>query len=445
MKKLFFIFLVVAISSSLLAGCATPSSETTKAQEDSATSIAEKTTSTAVQEEEAKEKIKIELFTWQWVEPQNQPYFEDFKNTFNELYPDIELTITGIASGEYNQKLLTRISAGDAPDVFAIRPTQLGQLIDLDALQNLDEWVNQSNWKDKLASAQQPGIKDGSYYAIIFTATPQALCYNKQIFEEAGVSVPTTPDELYDTAKTIYEKTGIFGFGCATDTTNIFQMNLESRKWVAGFGGDWADGKMPTANSPETIEGGKYYKKLFDADFTPKGQTTVTLDQMMWEGKLAMMIEGAWLFGSVKTKNPDIYPFIDAALPPTPTKATIVGGAFFGMDSNSENKDAAWKVIDLYNSREWQEKYVEMTAQIPGQSGMITAEVLEENPWWGVFDEGVAKYLAAYGYMAPGFELVADEYNNEIGIALAEILEGGADIEERLNALQETLVNKFVK
>lgn len=442
-KKILLIFLAVSLSCSFLFGC-TKASEVSSAAE-ATTKVAIETTSAETSEIETKEKVKIELFTWQWVEPQNQPYFEAFKNAFNELYPDIELTITGIASGEYNQKLLTRISAGDAPDVFAIRPTQLGQLIELGALQNLDEWVNQSGWKDNLASAQQPGIKDGSYYAIIFTATPQTLCYNKKIFEEAGVSVPKTTDELYETAKTIYEKTGIFGFGCATDTTNILQMNMESRKWVCGFGGDWADGEKPTANAPETIEGVKYYKKLFDADFTPKGKTTPDLDQMIWEGNLAMMIEGAWLFGAVKTQNPDIYPFMDAALPPTPTQATIVGGAFFGIDANTENKDAAWKVIDLYNSQEWQEKYVEMTAQIPGQGGMITEEVLAKDPWWAVFDEGVKHHLAGYGYMAPGFELVAEEYNNEIGIALADILEGGADVEERLNELQDTLVNKFMK
>ena len=76
---------------------------------------------------------------------------------------------------------------------------------------------------------------------------------------------------------------------------------------------------------------------------------------------------------------------------------------------------------------------------------MITEEVLDQNPWWEVFDEGAAKHAVAYGYMAAGFELVADEYNNEIGIALADIMQGGADIEERLNELQDTLVEKFVE
>jgi maltose-binding protein MalE len=166
---------------------------------------------------------------------------------------------------------------------------------------------------------------------------------------------------------------------------------------------------------------------------------------MIWEEKLAMMIEGAWLFGAVKGKNPAAYPNISAALPPTPTHATIVGGAFFGMSSGLKNPDASWKVLDLYNTAKWQKNYVSMTAQIPGQAGMITEEVLKESPWWAVFDEGAAKYAAAYGYMAPGFGLVADEYNNEIGLALAEILQGGAAVKQRLDKLQQTLNAKFVK
>jgi ABC-type glycerol-3-phosphate transport system substrate-binding protein len=222
-------------------------------------------------------------------------------------------------------------------------------------------------------------------------------------------------------------------------------MNIESRKWVAGFGGDWAVNGKPTANAATTLQGVEFYKKLYQADFTPKGKDLTALDQMMWEGKLAMMIEGAWLFGSIKVKNPDMYADFDAALPPSPTHATIVGGAFFAMSAKSKNPDAAWKVLDLYDSQKWQQNYVSMTAQIPGQSGMITPEVLKSNPWWSIFDLGASKYAAAYGYMAPGFGLVADEYNNEIGLALAEILQGGADTSQRLEKLQQTLTTKFVK
>lgn len=394
---------------------------------------------------QAAEKAQVELFTWQWVEPQNKPYFEAFRDAFNEKYPDINLKVTGAASGEFNQKLLTRISAGDAPDVFAIRPTQVAQLAELGALEKLDAWINTAPWKDKLLAATKPGIIDGSYYAIIFTSTPQALVYNKKIFEEVGVEPPKTTDELFEVAQKIYEKTGIFGFGVVSDATNNFHMNVESRKWVCGFGGDWAVNNYPSANSPETIEGIKMYKKLYDAEFSPKGKDLPSLDQLVWEGKLAMMIEGAWLFGAVKVKNPERYPDISAALPPTPTNATIVGGAFFGMSSGSKYKDAAWKVLDLYNSQEWQQKYVSTTAQIPAQGGMITEEALAKDPWWAVFDEGAEKYAAGYGYMAPGFEKVADEYNNEIGIALADILQGDADVEKRLNKLQDMLESKFVK
>jgi multiple sugar transport system substrate-binding protein len=365
---------------------------------------------------------------------------------FNAKYPNIQLSVTGVASGEYNQKLLTRVSAGDAPEVFAIRPTQVPKLIDIGALEKLDRWINSAPWKGKLLPAQAPGVKDGSYYAVIFTSTPQALCYNKRIFADAGVEVPGTPEELVQAAQTIYDGLpGVFGYGCVTNTTNILHMNIESRKWVSGFGSDWAKDGKPTANASGTVKGIEFYKRLYQADFSPKGKDLPSLDQMIWEENLAMMIEGAWLFGAVKGKNPSAYPNIDAALPPTPTRATIVGGAFFGMGAGLKNADAAWKVLDLYNAEKWQKSYVSMTAQIPGQAGMITDEVLKASPWWAVFDEGAAKYAAAYGYMAPGFGLVADEYNNEIGLALAEILQGGADVKQRLDKLEQTLLDKFVK
>lgn len=449
MKKIMFILinLVIAlsmISSFSLIGC---KGEAVEEAVEEVEEVEEEVEEAVEEVEEAvvEEPVEIEFFTWQWVEPANQLYLEEFKKAFEEEYPNITLNITGISSGEYNQKLLTRISSGDAPDVFAVRPTQVAQLIDLGALQNLDEWIADAPWKDDLLSAQGPGIKDGSYYAIIYTSTPQELIYNKSILEQAGVDVPTDTDELFDVAQKIYEETGIFGYGCVTDMTNIQHVNIESRKWVCGFGGDWSIDNYPSANNPDTIEGIKYYKELYDAEFSPKGQNMGNIRQMIWEGNVAMTIDGAWLFGMTNSENPDMYENLDAALPPTPTHASIVGGAFYAMGTDSDNNEAAWKVLDLYNQKEWQEKLVSMTAQIPGQEGMITEEVLEENPWWAVFDEGAAKYAAGYGYMAAGFELVADEYNNEIGIALADIMQGGADIEERLNELQDTLVEKFVE
>ncbi len=392
------------------------------------------------------EKVQLELFTWQWVEPQNQPYFKALMDDFNAQNPSIQVSVTGVASGEYNQKLLTRVSAGDAPDVFAIRPTQVPKLIDIGALAKLDTWINQAAWKSKLLPAQQPGIKDGSYYAVIFTSTPQALCYNKKILDDLGLKAPTTVDELFKTAQAVSAgKPGVFGYGTVTDTTNILHMNIESRKWVAGFGSDWANNGKPAANAPGTVAGVELYKRLYQSAFAPKGKDLTALDQMVWEEKAAMMIEGAWLFGAIKGRNAAAYSNFTAVLPPTQTHATIVGGAFFGMSAKARKPDAAWKILDLYNAEKWQKAYVSMTAQIPGQAGMITPEVLKQDPWWAVFDEGAAKYAAAYGYMAPGFGLVADEYNNEIGLALAEILQGGADVKTRLDKLQQTLTTKFVK
>jgi len=446
MKKVLIGSIVLMLSMSMVVAFSLNGCKAEEAPEEGveeAVEEAEEVVEEGVEEED--EKVSVEFFNWQWTEEPNLPYFKEFLAAFNDAHPGIELNMTGVASGEYNQKLLVRSSAGDAPDVFTIRPTQLYQLIDEGILQVLDEWINQAPWKDNLLSAIDLGVVDGSYYATNYTHTPQALVYNEKILKEAGVNVPTTPEELYNAAKTIYDKTGLYGYACISDINNIFHMNIEIRKWVWGFGGSFSEDGYPSANSPETVEGVKFYKKLYDAEFTPKGVDSGGTDQLMYEEKAAMSMQGAWLFGSILGNAPDILYNFKAALPPTPTHTAILGGAYMGMSSSCENKDAAWEVINFFNSKEWQEKYLLMTSQIPGQANMVTEEVLEEAPWWEVYNEAASKYAGAFGYMSPGFEAVADEYNNEIGIALADILEGGADVETRLNELQETLVDKFVE
>ncbi len=393
-------------------------------------------------QKEAQAKVQLEFYTWSWVDPQSKKYHEDFRDAFNALHPDMNLTINGVQAGEYDQKLMVLLSAGDAPDVFLLRPTMVHQLIHMGLLAPLDRWLADAKWKSDLLPPQVGATSGGKNYALIFTSTPQALVYNKQILQQAGVRVPTSVDECYQAAEKIYSSTGNFGYGCVTDLTQSLHVNIEARRWVIGMGSDFAKNDYPTANDPLTVQAIGYYKRFYDAEFSPKGKINHDLDQLMWEGKLGMQIEGAWVFGGIMAKNPDILPNIDAAMPFT--KYPIVGGAYWGMSSGAANKNAAWEIMDLYNQREWQEKYVSMTAQIPAQGGMVTDKVRAQHSWWAVFDDA-AKVARGYGYMAPGFELVAGEYNNEIAIAIADIFEGGANLQERLDQLQATLVKKFVK
>ena len=237
----------------------------------------------------------------------------------------------------------------------------------------------------------------------------------------------------------------MFGFGEITDTTNVQNLNQAALKWSLGFGGGLAKKGKPTLNDPATVQGIRFYKELYDAPYTPKGAGSAQLRELMWEGKLAMWIDGAWLFGMIQGKNPELYKHIDAVMCPTPTKAAIIGGAYWGIGNKPKDLQATWKVMNSLNSPLWQQKYLEMTTQIPGQSGMVTEGFARKNPWIKVFDEAALKYGAGHGYIPEGFDLVAEQYHQIVADYLSRILARNAPIEKTLDALQAELVKTFVK
>jgi ABC-type glycerol-3-phosphate transport system substrate-binding protein len=222
-------------------------------------------------------------------------------------------------------------------------------------------------------------------------------------------------------------------------------MNVAAMKWSMGFGGGFAKKGVPTANDPKTVEGIKFWKELYDSPFFPKGLGDSALRQLIWEGKLAMFIDGAWIFGIIKSKNPEIYKYLDAALPPTPTRAAIVGGAFWGISGAVKNIEATWKVMEALNTPEWQMKYLEMTTQIPGQKGMVSKGFLMQNPWMKIYDEAAEKYSAGHGYIPEGFDLVAERYHQIVADYLARIFVRNAPVKETLDELQGELLKTFKK
>lgn len=69
--------------------------------------------------------------------------------------------------------------------------------------------------------------------------------------------------------------------------------------------------------------------KMIDSGAVPVGMATLDARNLFKDGKAAFMIDGPWVMTLVKTENPDLYPSIGYAAPPTPTHAAVTGGAFF--------------------------------------------------------------------------------------------------------------------
>ncbi|WP_277212590.1 ABC transporter substrate-binding protein [Isoptericola croceus] len=136
---------------------------------------------------------------WTWT-----PSAEAQVAAFEEAYPNVDVTLvdTGGAN-DNNIKLQNAISAGSgAPDVVQLEYQALPQFMIADSLVDLTDYgfgdleplYTPSTW----ASVSQDGI-----WGLPQDSGPMALFYNKRVFDEFGLEVPTTWDEYIDAGRAL--------------------------------------------------------------------------------------------------------------------------------------------------------------------------------------------------------------------------------------------------
>jgi ABC-type glycerol-3-phosphate transport system substrate-binding protein len=299
------------------------------------------------------------------------------------------------------------------------------QYIHLDLLEPLDPWLDKAPFKSKLLPLQKFAQKGGKNYGVVLTASPQGLLYNSQLLNRAGVDVPKTLNELYSAADQVYKKTGVFGFGVHVDPSTMLLAFVSCMQWVLGHGSNFskADGTI-TCNAPGTVEGFTQMMRFANAAFAPKGLGWYQLRSMFASGKLAMLLDGPWDLGQTKTANPALYPHISMAAAPTPTHAAITGGAFFTMLRKEPNKQAVWDFIAFATSDQWQRRWMEEQVQVPGIKIEPDPGFLKTNPGFRYVTDIAAKYATGFGYLPPGYELVATTFQTKVIAHVADIWSG---------------------
>ena len=146
--------------------------------------------------------------TWgMWGSPAEIKTHQIVADAFMASHPDIQIILWGQPWGDYFTKLKTLWAAGDKegiPDVLFLSPvvTYAGQGV----LEPLDPFIKASGYdtSDYWPSLLDFGKLKGTIYGLPRDIGIEVLYYNKDIFDEAGVSYPTnfwTWDDLKAAAK----------------------------------------------------------------------------------------------------------------------------------------------------------------------------------------------------------------------------------------------------
>ena len=134
-------------------------------------------------------------------------------NLYTQMHPNVTFETEPSDWSGYFDKLATQVATGNLPDIIQQDYNRLTPFYQKGQLMNLQPYVDSGviNPEGIAQSVLDSGSYDGELYALCNGLTSRCLVYDKEVVEEAGVTIPDqmTWDEFFEISKTIHEKTGV--------------------------------------------------------------------------------------------------------------------------------------------------------------------------------------------------------------------------------------------
>ena len=303
----------------------------------------------------------------------------------------ISIQLTPYKGGEYWTKLEASAGGGTAPDVFWLNVLHLDSYVEGGILDDLSDAIASSDIKDNFSDTLVNNyVRDGKNYAVPKDFDTNALWYNKDLFDQAGVEYPTddmTYDDLVALATELKDKLpdGVYPFACPVDFQTWYYQTV-----YANGGYILSDDKKSTGyDDPKTQEGIQCWIDMYNEGLSPSASalSETTADAMFEGGQLAMNFAGSYMVPEYAS-NDAIKDKVDCVEIPTfnGKEDNCINGLGYAVFEGSKNKEAAEDFAIWLGSKEAQE--------IQGKTGVVISARTDAQK---CFAEANSQYnLAAY-------------------------------------------------
>ncbi|MFD7021566.1 extracellular solute-binding protein [Promicromonospora sukumoe] len=244
-----------------------------------------------------------------------QGLWDDVIAGFEEENPDIDVNLQVESWDNLESVIATKIQGGDAPDIYNGGP--FAGFAEDELLYPVEDVTSDETYADFQPTFLENAQVGGTTYGLPFIASARALFVNDALLEEAGADVPTTWDELLDSAKKVSELGGgVAGYGMPLGSE---EAQAEAAVWLWGGGGSFGDSEAITIDTPENLPGAEFVKTMIDEGATqadPGATDRSPLFDIFVQGKVGMQVGLPPSVGQIESDNPEL----EYSIHPIPTE-----------------------------------------------------------------------------------------------------------------------------
>jgi multiple sugar transport system substrate-binding protein len=318
-----------------------------------------------------------------------------------------------VPRAQFMPKLLQEASSRTLPDLALIDNPDLQQLAATGGLVSLSQaGLSTQGLYPSIVAA---GSYQGQTYGIAPGVNGLALFYNKDMFTAAGLTPPTTWDELTADAKAL-TKGSRYGIAFSAVGTEEGSFQFEPFFWTAG-----AD--LKNLASPQAVKALTLWKTLVDDGSASKSVVTWTqadINDQFAAGNVAMMVNGPWQLPTLDAKTGLNFGIVPIPVPSAAAKpVTPLGGEVWTVGhSSSAREQKAVAVVKCLLSAERSLEWSKDAGYIPSNQA-AAAQLAASNAQLSAFVAEVGTAQARTTELGTGYPKVSEALWNAIQASLA--------------------------
>lgn len=313
---------------------------------------------------------------------------------FEKRNPGIKVIVQQIPWTAAQEKLITAFASDNTPDACQLGNTWVPQFVSLNALVDLDEWIEKSSLIKKenyFEGIWNTNEIEGKIYGIPWYIDTRIIFYRTDILKKAGYDNPPKDwKELLDVSRKVKS------LNKSKDNYPIF---IPTNEWAtfiifglqAGAELLKENNSLGNFSSPEFNEAFSYLIEFHKEKLTPFGLLQVTnIYQAFADGSITIYISGPWNIPEFKKwmKGDLSDKWMTAPLPGYKNEypgVSLAGGSSLVVFKNSKHKNEVWKFIEYLSESDTQLELYKLLNNLPAVKGAWEDPLLRDDKYMQAF------------------------------------------------------------